>query len=89
MPHRNNSSSTQGWIALLGIFAGLGAFFALIVTVIDKWREHAQERWPQVITDIQRCSVDPYVPRRGRSPIWHIRCRIAYRVDQRLFTAHV
>jgi hypothetical protein len=51
-----------------------------IHTVIDKWREHAQERWPQVTADIQRCSVDPYVTRRGRSPIWHIRCRIGYRV---------
>ena len=75
--------TAQGLIALLGIFAGLCAVFALIVSVSDGWREHVHESWPQVTATIERCSVDPYVPLRSasRTPVWNVRCRIGYRAD--------
>jgi hypothetical protein len=75
--------SARGLIGVLGIFAGLCTVFALIVTMSDGWREHAQENWPQATATIERCSLDPYVPLESasRTPVWHIGCRIGYRAD--------
>lgn len=79
----SNSLTAKGLVGLLGIFAGLCTVFALIVSVADKWQEHAQERWPEVTAIVERCSVDPYVPLEStsRDPVWHIGCRIGYPAD--------
>ena len=74
----SSSPKTQSVIALLALFAGLCTAFALIVSIADVWREHVQKSWPEVTATIERCSVDPYVPMRRRTPVWYIRCRIAY-----------
>jgi nicotinamide riboside transporter PnuC len=55
----SNSLTAKGWVALLGIFAGLCTVFALIVSVAEKWQEPAQESWPELTAIVERCSVDP------------------------------
>jgi uncharacterized protein DUF3592 len=79
---RSNKLTTQGLIALFGVFAGLCTVFALFVTAAEAWSEHAQQSWPQATATIERCSVDPYYPFRsqGRQPLWHIECRITFLV---------
>ena len=79
----SNSLTAKGSVGLLGTFAGLCTVFALIVSVADKWQEHAQESWPEVTAIVERCSVDPYVPLESasRDPVWHIGCRIGFRAD--------
>ena len=72
----------QQWLGLLTLFAVLCTIFALIVSVSDATREHAQQSWPEATAIIQRCSVDPYVPFRSRNPVWRIRCRIDYRAGE-------
>ena len=54
--------------------------FALIFTVSDGWREHAQERWPAVVATIEHCRVDQHIPldRANRGPVWYVKCSINY-----------
>jgi hypothetical protein len=72
--------TTQGLVALLALFTGLCTMFALIVTISDGWREHAEQSWPHAIATIEHCSVDPYIPleRGSRGPVWYVKCRISY-----------
>jgi hypothetical protein len=74
------SLKAEGLIGLLALFSALCTVFALIVSISDAWSEHLQKSWPEVDATIERCNVDPYVPLRSasRTPVWHIRCRIAY-----------
>jgi hypothetical protein len=37
----------QGFVALLGFFAGLCTIFAFLVTVAEAWQEHNQAQWPE------------------------------------------
>jgi hypothetical protein len=74
----SSSLTAQGLIGLMGLFFGLCAIFAAIVSAAEGWREHAQARWPETTARIQECSVDPYEPLRGPRVVWHIECRIAY-----------
>jgi hypothetical protein len=62
----SNSLTAKGLVGLLGIFAGLCTVFVLIVSVADKWQEHAQESWPEATAIVERRSVDPYVSTRER-----------------------
>jgi hypothetical protein len=76
-------NKTAGILGLLGLIAGACTIFALVASIADAWREHAQQSWPEASATIQRCTVDPYRPFRsgGRSIVWHIECRIAYLAD--------
>lgn len=79
-PPQGRPLTAQGVLRILAVFAGLCAVFALVVSIADAWREHAQQTWPEVTATVQRCSVDPYVPIRGNhAPVWTVQCRIAYR----------
>jgi hypothetical protein len=72
--------TTQGLVALLTVFTGLCTMFALIVTVSDGWREHAQESWPGVVATIEHCRVDQHIPleRGNRGLVWYVKCSINY-----------
>lgn len=74
--------TAQGLIGLMGLFAGLCAVFALVVTLAEGWREHTQAGWPQATARIQGCTVDHHEGFRGDSPRYtaHIDCRISYLV---------
>jgi hypothetical protein len=74
--------TARGLIGLFGVFFGLCAVLALIVSAVDGWREHARESWPEATATIEKCSVDPLIPFRSssREPVWFIKCRIGYRV---------
>src|ERR1700739_277713 len=45
----------RGFVALLGLFAGLCTIFALIVTVAEGWQEHSQAQWPEATAHIEKC----------------------------------
>jgi hypothetical protein len=79
-PRISKPPTAAGLISLFGLFAGLCAAFALVVSVADAWREHVQEGWPAATASIERRSVDPYrtFKSSGGYLTWHIRCRIRY-----------
>jgi hypothetical protein len=74
------SLTAQGLVALLGLFAGLCAIFAAIVSAAEAYREQVQASWPKANARIQECSVEPYEPFRsdGSGTVWHIECAITY-----------
>ena len=76
----SGGTNLQGVVGVLGLFAGLCAVFALIVTGTDAWREHAQKSWPAATAVLQRCNVEPYHPfrRDGGGVVWSIECRLTY-----------
>lgn len=76
----NGGTNVQGIVRVFGLFAGVCAVFALVVTGTDMWREYAQKSWPASTATLQRCSVDPYYPfrRDGGGVVWNIDCRVTY-----------
>lgn len=69
---------TQLLAVFFGLFAGLATIFALIVTVAEGWQEHIQKRWPEVMAQVQRCSleVSPF-----NSSYYWIDCSIRYELQ--------
>jgi hypothetical protein len=65
----------RGIVGLLGLFCGLCAIFALVVTVAQAWEEHAQAQWPQVTARTQNCAMVLYS---YKAKTYHIECRITY-----------
>jgi hypothetical protein len=76
-----NPRGSRGWVALLAAFFGLStglfAIFALIVTVAEGWREHAQAQWPETTAQVKRCGLDIYT--HYRETYW-INCSVSYTV---------
>ena len=72
--------TSQGLVALLGLFAGLCSLLAGVVTVADAWREHNEAGWPAVTATIEKCSLERYntLNRRGPRVVWRVECRIRY-----------
>jgi hypothetical protein len=66
-------------LGTLVLFTGLCTIFALAVTALEAWQEHAQEQWPQAMARVEKCSVEPRST--GRRNMFHIRCRLSYDVD--------
>ncbi len=64
-------------LSVLGLFAGLCSIFALVVTAILGWQEHAQAQWPEATAQVQRCGLDIYS---HRQQTYWIDCRISYLV---------
>ena len=75
-----NTSKLQGVAGLLGLTSALIAIFALVVTIVAAWKEHAEQSWPSATATVQHCSVDPYYPLKssGRRIVWNIECHISY-----------
>jgi hypothetical protein len=82
-PRISKPPTVVGLISLLGLFAGLCAAFALVVTAADAWREHVQAGWRAATATIERRSVDQYrtFKSSGGYITWHIRCRVRYFAD--------
>lgn len=66
----------RGLLALMAVFTALCTLFALVVTVAEGWRDHAQAQWPRATARIERCSVDPTSGRRRSRD--YIDCRLSY-----------
>jgi hypothetical protein len=43
--------------AILAPFLGLCTLFALVVTLVQAWQEHAQSQWPQVMATVDQCGL--------------------------------
>lgn len=72
--------SLGGFLGFLSLFAAICTIFALVVTIVEALREHAQVSWPSATATIQRCAVDTYVKSRNgnRSTRSRISCDIQY-----------
>jgi hypothetical protein len=68
----------RGCAAVLGVFAGLCAIFALVVTAAQAWQEHAQAQWPEVTARVDSCAMDQTSS--GRREKYYIHCRLSYAV---------
>jgi Protein of unknown function (DUF3592) len=68
----------QGFVALLGFFAGLCTIFAFLVTVAEAWQEHNQAQWPETTARIEKCGLRPTST--GRRNRYYIDCRLSYAV---------
>jgi len=77
------SMSVQALFGFLSLFAALCTIFALVVTVAEGWREHAQSSWPAASASIQHCALDTYFRVRGgiSSKRSRITCDIQYTVN--------
>lgn len=76
----------RGFVALLGLFAGLCAVFALIVTAAEAWLEHAQAQWPEGLAQVQRCDLDVYT---HKPEAYRIDCSLSYVVGGDEIISHV
>jgi Protein of unknown function (DUF3592) len=76
-----------GRVGLLGLFAGLCTIFALIVTLIEGWREHAQAQWPEAAAHIENCGL--HQTSSGRRDSYYIDCRVGYVVGGDEFVTKV
>jgi hypothetical protein len=65
-----------GLVGLLGLFAGLCSIFALVVTVAEGWKEHAQAQWPVATARVERCGL--HQTSSGRRDWYYIDCRLSY-----------
>ena len=65
----------RGIAAVLGLFAGLCAIFAFVVTAAEAWQEHAQAQWPEVTARVQSCAVVLYT---HKPENYRIACHITY-----------
>jgi hypothetical protein len=73
----------RGIAGLLGVFAGLCAIFALVVTVIEAWQEYVQARWPETAARIENCTM--HQSSTGRRDRYYIDCYLSYVVDDQRF----
>jgi len=65
----------RGIAAVMGLFAGLYAIFAFVVTAAQARQEHTQAQWPEVTARIQRCAVVLFT---HKPENYRIECRITY-----------
>jgi hypothetical protein len=84
------SSKLQlAWLAMvgLGLFAGLCALFALVVTVAEAWQEHARAQWPETTARVEQCRMRQVST--GRRQAYFIDCRLVYEVGFEQFATRV
>jgi hypothetical protein len=62
-------------IGVLGVFSGLCAIFAFVVTSLQAWQEHTQAQWPEVTARVERCAVVLYT---YKPENYRIDCRLTY-----------
>jgi Protein of unknown function (DUF3592) len=77
----------QGFVALLGLFAGLCTIFALVVTVAEGWQEHSQAQWPEATAHIEKCYL--HQSSTGRRDRYYIDCRLSYVVGTEEFVTKI
>ncbi len=77
----------RGVAALLGLFSGLCAIFALVVTAGEAWQEHAQGRWPETTARVEQCYL--HQSGTGRRDRYYIDCLLTHAVGTEQIAAHV
>jgi hypothetical protein len=87
---RQNNAGWRGWVtfvaATLGLFTGLCALFALVVTAAQAWQEHAEAQWPEATAQVQQCGLHLYSRRYQK---YWIQCDIHYEVHGQEIAARV
>jgi hypothetical protein len=73
-------------VGFLGVFAGLCAIFALVVTAGIAWQEHIHAEWPEVTARVQRCAVVLYTQKPEN---YRIDCRLTYQAGADAVAADV
>jgi hypothetical protein len=81
-------TAASGVAGLLGLFAGLCAIFAGVITLSDWHEEAAQARWPVVAAVVERADViaTARAPKDGGT-VWHLRTRVRYETGGEARTA--
>jgi hypothetical protein len=79
-------TTVAGAVGLFGLFAGLCAIFALVVTVFEWRAERAQAEWPVVPARIERAELEPHATSKGATT-WSLRYRVRYAADWQERTA--
>lgn len=64
-------------VGVMTLFAGLCMLFALVVTALEAWSEHAQAQWPEATARIGECALDQYP---SHPEDYLIECKIKYPV---------
>jgi hypothetical protein len=79
----------SGIAAVLGLFAGLCAIFAGVVTLIDFHAEVTQARWPMASAVVDRADVEATArgPDNGSGTRWNLRVRVRFEADGQARTA--
>jgi hypothetical protein len=73
--------------AILAPFLGLCTLFALVVTVVQAWQEHAQSQWPQVMATVDQCGLTRTSTRQRNQ--FYIRCRLRYELGFEQLAARI
>ena len=73
-------TTLAGAVGLFGLFAGLCATFALVVTVFQWRAERAQTQWPLVSASIEHAEIAEYATSKGATT-WSLRYRVRYDAD--------
>jgi hypothetical protein len=70
-------TTLAGAVGLFGLFAGLCAIFALVVTLFEWRSERAQQQWPLVSARIEHADLEPHATSKGATT-WSLRYRVRY-----------
>jgi len=73
-------TTLAGAVGLFGLFAGLCAIFALVVTVFEWRAERAQAQWPLVSAGIEHAEVAEHATSKGATT-WSLHYRVRYPAD--------
>lgn len=73
-------TTLAGAVGLFGLFAGLCAIFAFVVTVFQWRADRAQAQWPVVSARIERAELEPHATGKGATT-WSLRYRVRYDAD--------
>ncbi len=87
---QQNLPKWRGLVLLVASFFALGAglctVFALVVTAVQAWQEHAHTQWPEATAQVQRCGLVIYT---HKPESYRIDCRISYTVGGEEIVSHV
>lgn len=72
--------------SFLGLFAGLCAVLALVVTAAQAWQEHAHAQWPETTAQVQRCGLAIYT---HKPESYRIDCSLSYQVRGEKIVSHL
>jgi hypothetical protein len=85
-----NQPRWRAFVALLGsffgLFAGLCALFALVVTAAQALQERAEAQWPEATAHVQRCGREIFT---HKPESYRIDCSVSYEVRGEVVIAHL
>jgi len=85
------SFSGKNLIGIFALFTALCTIFALVASISDAWREHAEKSWPEANAIIDRCTIERHIPldRHNRSAVWYIECHVHYTVSDQVIESRL